>query len=238
MTKAHDDKRVSAAYRDVAGERTPAALDEKVLAMAAAEARTRYGLARAWIRPVAWAATIGLSLAIVLELSRSPYPESANELAEPEPPARVHRQDAAAPAGSNAEAKSADSADSADRTDSGRPETSLRKRSEAAPAALDSDAVARELDSDTVPIVRQAEEQARMQAGEARAAAVLADRPDAAFTAEQPETTACGADDRASAETWFACIEALRETGREDLASQELDALREAFPDFRPPESE
>jgi hypothetical protein len=38
--------------------------------MAAAGTRSRYGLARAWVRPVAWAATIGLSLAFVLEMSQ------------------------------------------------------------------------------------------------------------------------------------------------------------------------
>lgn len=222
MTKEHDDKRVTAAYRDVATERTPAALDEKVLAMAAAEARTRYGLTRAWIRPVAWAATIGLSLAFVLELSRygdvaDELPrtepaavEPADDLTEREPPARA-RAPAAAPAGSDAEAKSMDAA---------RPETNLPKR------------------SDTMPMVRQAEEQARMQAGEARSATVLADQPVAGFAAAKREAMACDADDRASATTWFACVEALREAGLEEMASQELDALREAFPEFRPPGAE
>lgn len=222
MTREHDDKRVTAAYRDVATERTPAALDEKVLAMAAVEARTRYGLTRAWIRPVAWAATIGLSFVLVLELSRvgdvadelpRPEPaavESADDLAEREAPAPV-RVPAAAPAGSDAEAQGADRA---------RPETILRKR------------------SDTAPMIRQAEEQARMQAGEARSATVLADQPAAGFAAAKSEAPACNADERASATAWFACVEALREAGHEDMASRELEALREAFPEFRPPGTE
>ena len=70
MTTHIDDKRVTDTYRDLADESAPAKLDEKILAMAANEARTRYGFTRAWIRPVAWAATIGLSLAFLLEMSQ------------------------------------------------------------------------------------------------------------------------------------------------------------------------
>jgi hypothetical protein len=72
MTKTANDNdpRVTQTYRDLATEKAPAALDDKVLAMAAAAARTPYGLARAWMRPVAWAATIGLCLAIVVEVAR------------------------------------------------------------------------------------------------------------------------------------------------------------------------
>jgi hypothetical protein len=69
MNTEQDNKRVSDAYREVANEVTPAELDERILASAARDARSRYGLARAWVRPVAWAATIGLSLAFMLELT-------------------------------------------------------------------------------------------------------------------------------------------------------------------------
>lgn len=64
-----NDARVTDAYRQLANERTPPHLDDKVLRMAAREGRTRYSLLRAWMRPAAWAATIGLSLAIMLELT-------------------------------------------------------------------------------------------------------------------------------------------------------------------------
>jgi hypothetical protein len=70
MTTDTDDTRIRDTYRDLAKERSRADLDRKILAMAAGEARTRYGLTRAWIRPVAWAATIGLSLAFILEISQ------------------------------------------------------------------------------------------------------------------------------------------------------------------------
>lgn len=70
MTTNTDDKRISNTYRELADERVPAALDEKILVMAKEEARARRGLAPAWFRPVAWAATIGLTFAFLLEMSQ------------------------------------------------------------------------------------------------------------------------------------------------------------------------
>ena len=68
----NSDPRVSDAYRALADERTPDHLDEAVMRMAAKANRTPYAAARAWMRPAAWAAIIGLSLAIVLELTLLP----------------------------------------------------------------------------------------------------------------------------------------------------------------------
>lgn len=69
-----DDQRLTDAYRAVANERAPDYLNEKVLRLAASR-RTPYFRARTWTRPLAWAATIGLSLAIVLEMTRVPQVE-------------------------------------------------------------------------------------------------------------------------------------------------------------------
>ncbi len=66
------DSRVADAYRSIADERAPEHLNERVMRMAAKANRTRYAAARAWMRPAAWAVTIGLSLAIVLELTQLP----------------------------------------------------------------------------------------------------------------------------------------------------------------------
>ena len=83
MTKDRDRERVSAAYRDLANESPPQALDRRILAAAGRHGRPRYGAVRAWMRPVAWAATIGLCLAILLEITvftevpPSPEPRSA-----------------------------------------------------------------------------------------------------------------------------------------------------------------
>ena len=74
-TPTHDDLRdplVTETYRDVAVERTPEALDRVILDTAGRQARS--SKVSPWrfagYRPVALVATIGLSLALVLELSR------------------------------------------------------------------------------------------------------------------------------------------------------------------------
>ncbi len=68
------EDRLSNTYRALAEERAPDYLNEKVLRLAS-RTRTRYSRARAWMRPAAWAAVIGLSLAIVLDMTRLPQSE-------------------------------------------------------------------------------------------------------------------------------------------------------------------
>ena len=67
----YQDQGVTEAYRALANERAPDHLTEHVLKIAA-DVRTPYARARAWMRPAAWAATVGLSLAIVLQLTQFP----------------------------------------------------------------------------------------------------------------------------------------------------------------------
>ena len=69
-----DDPLVSSAYRESAAERTPDALNQAVMRQAGEQLRTRFFRPVVWLRPMAWAATIGLSLAIVIELSTVPQP--------------------------------------------------------------------------------------------------------------------------------------------------------------------
>ena len=76
------DVRLSAAYRDLEDARTPAHLDDQVMRMAAREARTRLGLARAWTRPLAWAAVVVLCLTYALELTRIDDVSDAAQLME------------------------------------------------------------------------------------------------------------------------------------------------------------
>lgn len=246
MSKRHDDNRVSETYRGLATERTPTALDATVLAMASREARTRYGLARAWIRPVAWAATIGLTVAIVLEVTQTTY---VSEPPQPEPARQV-----AAPAGSDAEVgrtrTESFEAKSEKRSDTPAPRTAAdalpatpaapKPVENPAPAALDSAAVARELDAAEMPLLQQAEEEAQRRLGETRAVPARADQllsvTAAAVTSE--DAAACDADARIAAADWYACIVALREAGFAEAAAAELDELRLAFPDFREPQPE
>jgi len=224
MTSERDtnDPRVSEAYRQLASEETPGRLDDKVLAMAAQEARTRYGVVRAWMRPVAWAATIGLSLAFLLEISQLddtaspvagvPLPAAAPETARseadvamPEPIAEPARNDADL-------LKVKDQAET-------RQGTATRTRA------------AQELTSADMPMLDEAEEQARIQSRDAPPAAA-----NFAVAAEKKERPGhCSDAEQATAEAWFACIEELRAAGRIADAGQELDALLSRFPDFKAP---
>ena len=73
--KGEMDKLVSETYRELGVEKAPEHLNQNILRMAAADGklgRSNGFLSGAWMKPVAWAATIGLSLAIVLELTEVP----------------------------------------------------------------------------------------------------------------------------------------------------------------------
>jgi hypothetical protein len=64
------DSRLSAAYRNLADEASPPRLDRRILDDAARATRPSFWR-DAWFRPVAFAATLGLSLALILQLSDS-----------------------------------------------------------------------------------------------------------------------------------------------------------------------
>ncbi len=86
------DPQVSAHYEKLANEKTPANLDRAVLREAARAVRAdnRMGSFGAWFRPVAFMATIGLSLAIILDLSdTSIFGPPADMSIEITPPAPV-----------------------------------------------------------------------------------------------------------------------------------------------------
>ncbi len=77
------DTLVSEIYRELADERTPQHLNQAVLQMAAGK-ETRRGLNFSlWMKPVAWAATIALSLAIVLEFTELPTQVRRTDVAVP-----------------------------------------------------------------------------------------------------------------------------------------------------------
>jgi hypothetical protein len=213
MSTEHDtnDPRVSAAYRDVANEKTPPELDRKVLAMAASEARTRYGLARFWIRPVAWAATIGLSLAFILEMSE--YADTPIFGTEPDTDSPIAEEQAVrespSPVTNGAALVETESKDT------------VQEAATAEGTLM--------LQADDMSLLRDAEKQARARAGEALPAAAPALAP------RKEKYRYCDEETRESAASWYECIAELRAQGLADAASAELGALQEAFPDFRQP---
>ena len=228
----NNDPRVSEVYRDVSRDITPPELDRRILSMAAADERTKYWIPRVWIRPVAWAATIALSLAFVLEMSEvgdSPVPQAeplATELLEE----RVMLD-----------------ADAVKSKDEAAGRQRLNKRSEApapmklappvtqpAPAEARSDlpaagnaSVSLEMEADDTSLLREAEDQARMQTGPARAVGVFAE--------EKEQANDCGDDARAAPESWYECVKALRDAGNSAAAQRELDLLLAEYPEFREP---
>ena len=84
------DPQVSVHYESLADENTPPELDRVVMreAARAVQADNRSGAFRPWFRPVAFMATVGLSLAIILELSEtgilSPPTELSRETERPD----------------------------------------------------------------------------------------------------------------------------------------------------------
>lgn len=229
-SEANDnDPRVSRAYREIANEETPAELDRAVLAMAAAEARPAKGVSRNLFRPLAWAATIALSFAFVLEMSEvgeEPMIQTDADLAE------VLQEGPATP-----ETTSEGTRD--ERKDEGRLKQQLNKRSSDVPvsgkAALapasapppEMSSVAAEAESDSSGLLREAEERARVQSEAAGAVS--------AYAVQEALVDGCDEAARESAKTWYECVENLRAAGQDELARRELEHLRAEFPDFREP---
>jgi len=173
-----NDQLVSDVYRILARERTPDRLDQEVLRLAGHQGRTRYSRTRAWIRPMAWATTIGLCFAIMLEVSRLPSIEPDSiRIAVP---------------GENRVS-----------------ELDQLSNHEFVPQGME--------------ILREAEDMARAQAG-----------PDQAPVSD----LACPLKVRQSAESWWACIETLRDDGQERLADSEYEAFQQVFPGFVGPHTD
>ena len=246
MTEDANNQDVTRAYRDLATETTPADLDDKVLRMATREVRSRYGIARAWVRPVAWAATIGLSLAIVLEvwevIPDTPAPEAAATgeimpatLSADEAPARllqetVKREDSAeAPSPASTMMKRAPvnpGGGGAEELGARRAAPQAQPEEEDGPSVVldDADAFAPK----EIRMLEEAEVQARQRAGDPGVASF-------AVISTEAARAHCDETAQATAESWYECIEDLRDAGDEELADRELAALLLAFPDFEAP---
>lgn len=98
------DPLVSRTYREISGEHTPEHLDHMVLNEARKAAKPGYATTVSWLRPAAWVTTIGLCLAIVLEVSDLTLPEQS----VPGTPAEVE-QELAGPEDADSAVPAADS---------------------------------------------------------------------------------------------------------------------------------
>ena len=87
------DPVVSDLYRESASERAPASLNEAVLRNAAAHANKGYAHSMLWMRPLAYAATVVLSLAIVVQIVLPPSTHDAVPAASLSPAAEAEQLD-------------------------------------------------------------------------------------------------------------------------------------------------
>jgi len=239
------DAHVSETYRTLARERVPEHLNARVLGSAAGKG-TRYARARAWMRPAAWAATIGLSLAFVLELSQLPMMESdyANTVpgevggASGSQEAEAIRQAAPDTTIVNPRAREEltprETTLLQDAEQLAAAQTGVEKPADGAlsePDAVSADSQPVEQESMAAAAMRSAAADRQMAedvAVEARSAAAALAALSAAGTSEPY----CPASERESAESWLACIRGLREEGNDDRADDEYERFRRVFPEF------
>lgn len=251
------DSAVSDTYRDVATERAPASLNEAVLRNAAAHASKGYAHSMHWIRPLAYAATVVLSLGIVVQVilppagdtdlpaaGVSPAAEASEPAADDGPLKPLRDQEAregstteefavqavpteSAPAVATAEALGA---------------AAMEERLDAGSAAdVDEPAVAASAlvppESDSFEAAALRSETGIQQASDIAAmrSVQVDDYNSAAMLLAPAETSVCEPADIESPDTWFDCIERLEEDGRSDDASREKTLLLTAFPGFEWP---
>ena len=249
------DARVSAAYRDLAGERTPASLNERVLREARAHAGSGYSWWMGWLRPAAWVATVGLCLAIVVELSNTPMTEidRIDVPAALEPAAlddtvdagRESRDDRSpsdalvtsdelrqqAPARKNeADADSAASpgvtTPSAPPQPAGQVDTMGQSSTAAEPKVTAENDI---LNITDAPILDEAEEMARMREGPRQEPAERASLRSFAALADGTGPAECDDDARAAPDSWIECILDIERQGGD--AGDEREQFKATFPD-------
>lgn len=260
MTNERDmnnvDELVSATYHELADDRTPEHLDRAVLEMAAGKSpRNSAGSfwLSAWMKPVAWAATIALSLAIVLEFTE--VQNDAGRMGST-PPAVESTQDEFSPQDAQALGRAERRADSQAGpavAEEPAPVATSTLKSRAQEAEIST--VAASAPGSNVPAAKKqlVQEDARHDTDsparlrEEKSAPM----PSSNFAASMPETDpvhleevvvgqsadmaisapGCTPAARLAAASWFACIEELRAAGAAAGAEREYAAFADEFPE-------
>jgi len=263
VANGDSDTLVTQTYREVADQCAPEHLNRAILKEATNAARPRYSRLIAWTRPMAWAATVMLSVALVLELSKVPTPElgtferdSGNfEVASPKtgladdattelleesgspamPPGRASNAAAEAPT----QIESMKSAARQSPFESGlekRQRSGLQKvrvEEQNLPAAA---ASADEFELKDADMRQRADDVARIQSGEKE---VIDQATPASFAVsaalESSAAASCSEEMTAAPATWLECIEDLETAGRAEEANQQRQQLQMSFPDFELP---
>lgn len=217
---------VSEAYRALAVEKAPPNRDRAVLAEAAAAAgrgRPARGF-RGWLRPLAFVATAFLSLAIVLDLTRT------SDEAVPVP--AVNETGGIAPRQDTVRFSSEPRPDSnAPVADAERREAAFSAGSDLAAAAEDASGRLRQVDVQSRQLI-SGDASADLPAAAPAASGAPAERA----SALRDTGRYCSDEQASSAQTWWACIDDLRRAGDIEAADAEQALLQTAFPDFGQPE--
>lgn len=264
MTNERDkhemDERVSETYRALADEQTPEHLNASVLRMAADRRPAASGrnFFAGWMKPAAWAATVGLSLAIVLEVTQVsdlPVAETqAEKSSVPVPATEIEMRSEPESVRDQFMPQGDDLHDEAERI------ANLRSGPRSNNEVVDDDS--------PVPnkIEPQSEEPARSDLRHSPKMSVATEPPTrseapavaappvpsgASAALEQQDAKAalpersrvlresdvvdvCKGAARETAKAWFACIEKLRESGMSEDADRENKAFLLLHPEFLP----
>jgi len=199
------DELVSETYRELGVEKAPERLNQSILRMASGggkQSPVRGSLFAPWMKPVAWAATIGLSLAIVLELTQVPTVTVPSDKA---PAAERMREEAVL-----------QDADVLKKTEN-------RARLQSGPnrQLISEDELGRSAGRyDDVEVL------GRESKGKVDAVAAPAAMVSDLFMLEQSAIAeSCDAVARLARESWLECIENLRQSGSEEAAAREYEAF-------------
>jgi hypothetical protein len=240
--KFEGDERVTEAYRELGAEKAPESLNQAILEMAAGGSKrsgARDKLLGAWMKPLAWAATIGLSLAIVLEVTQVPtaavrydaVPRAESVLEEivlqdTDKLQTIEHRVLEQPGAS----RSAITKDEvADDVEVFRRESKGKMDFVAAPVQMPSSPAPTPVSVDQMP--GDPQDTARKRAADS----LTLNEPMASFAvmAEEKEADtaeSCDARIRLSAEDWLECIDNLRQSGALEAADREYEALILEYP--------
>ena len=216
-----EDALVSRTYREAAGEQVPDDLDRAVLHRARQHSSNRYSRSVIWLRPMAWAATIGLCLAIVVEINNVPQSMPV-PLVLP-----------AAPEDALTDAEKLDvEAVEAPRIQGGAATTDMNKA--IAPQRFETE-LRRQRAKKTVDDQGRVDLQNVPQHSKTEAREtgfVQAEIVDSLESKDTAILTTCDEKVRSTPQTWLECIETLEDGGLDAMATEQRELLREAFPDF------
>lgn len=178
---------VSEWYKRTASETAPERANHAILAMAAkTSTKRRKGNWRfSWLQPAALVVTLGVSLAIVMQVSNFDSPSSVTPDIDP--------------------------------TTLSSPSTVFDEAANA-----------------TIERIREADREARSNAGPTQAAPppVSVERASDATNRTPAANIQCTAIQRSTTESWWQCAKALESRGMTVEATQEFEALFEAYPAF------